>query len=268
LKKIVSCILIILVLFIFIFPYYWMLTVSIQPNTLLRSLKVLVIKNVSLDNFKTLFNFKYFYRWNFNSIFTALVTSILICFSSTLSGYAFAKKQFPGRDIIFWCFLITMAIPKQSILLPLYMLMRDFKMIDTYQGLIIPPLAWPMGIFLMKQIISTIPNEILDAGKIDGANEWQIFSRLVVPMAKPGIIALSIFTFIAVYNDYFWQLLILNKTKMMTLPLAVATMQDRYSGNITLIMAGAVMASLPMIIVYIILQKHFIKGIRIGSVKG
>jgi len=161
-----------------------------------------------------------------------------------------------------------MAIPKQSILLPLYMLMRDFKMIDTYQGLIIPPLAWPMGIFLMKQIISTIPNEILDAGKIDGANEWQIFSRLVVPMAKPGIIALSIFTFIAVYNDYFWQLLILNKTKMMTLPLAVATMQDRYSGNITLIMAGAVMASLPMIIVYIILQKNFIKGIRIGSVKG
>ena len=147
------------------------------------------------------------------------------------------------------------------------MLMRDFKMIDTYQGLIIPPLAWPMGIFLMKQIIKTIPNEIIDAGRIDGANEWQIFSRLVIPMAKPGMVALGIFTFTAVYNDYFWQLLILNKPRMMTLPLAVATLQDRYAGNITLIIAGAVMASLPMIVIYIILQKHFIRGIRIGALK-
>jgi len=244
-----------------------MVVVSIQPKAALRSIKALIPQNISFDSFKSLFKFRYFYRWNFNSIFTALIASILICFFSTLSGYAFAKKQFPGRDIIFWCFLITMAIPKQSILLPLYMLMRDFKMIDTYQGLIIPPLAWPMGIFLMKQIIKTIPNEIIDAGRIDGANEWQIFSRLVIPMAKPGMVALGIFTFTAVYNDYFWQLLILNKPRMMTLPLAVATLQDRYAGNITLIIAGAVMASLPMIVIYIILQKHFIRGIRIGALK-
>lgn len=253
---------------IFIFPYYWMVVVSIQPKTVLRNLKALIPRSVSLDNFKSLFRLRYFYRWNFNSIFTALLASILVCLSSTLSGYAFAKKQFLGRDIIFWCFLITMAIPKQSILLPLYMLMRDFKMIDTYQGLIVPTIAWPMGIFLMRQIIKTIPNEIIDAGKIDGASEWQIFYRLVIPMAKPGMMALTIFTFVGVYNDYFWQLLILNKSKMMTLPLAVATLQDMYSGNITLIIAGAVMASLPMIIVYVILQKHFIKGIRIGALKG
>lgn len=266
--KIISYILITIVLLVFIFPYYWMVVVSIQPKTALRSIKALIPQNISLDSFRSLFKFRYFYRWNFNSAFTALVASILICFSSTLSGYAFAKKQFPGRDMIFWCFLITMAIPKQSILLPLYILMRDFKMIDTFQGLIIPPLAWPMGIFLMKQIIKTIPNEIIDAGRIDGASEWQIFHKLIIPMAKPGMMALGIFTFTAVYNDYFWQLLMLNKTRMMTLPLAVATLQDRYAGNITLIIAGAVMASLPVIVIYVILQKYFIKGIRIGALKG
>lgn len=260
--------LIILTLLLFIFPYYWMTVVAIQPDSLLRSLSTLIPHNVSFSNFQSLVRLKYFYRWTFNSIFIALSASFLVCFCSTLSGYAFAKKDFPGRDFIFWCFLITMAIPRQSILLPLFILIRDLGMISTFQGLILPPLAWPFGIFLMKQIIKTIPNEIIDAGKIDGASEWQIFLRLVVPMTKPGIIALSIFTFIGTYNDYFWQLLVMNKENMMTLPLAVARLQDKYDTNTTLLMAGAVMASLPMIILYIILQKHFIKGIRIGALKG
>lgn len=265
--KIISYILITVVLLFFIFPYYWMFVVSIQPETVLRSTKALIPQSISTDNFKSLFKLRYFYRWNFNSMFTAIIASILVCFSSTLSGYAFAKKQFPGRDIIFWCFIITMAIPKQSILLPLFLLMRDLRMINTFQGLIIPPMAWPFGIFLIKQVIKTIPNEIIDAGRIDGASEWQIFYRLIIPMAKPGIIALGLFTFTGVYNDYFWQLLMLSKNRMMTLPLGVATLQDRYAGNITLIVAGAVMASFPVIIVYIILQKYFIKGIRIGALK-
>jgi len=257
-----------LALLVFVFPYYWMTAVAIQPDSLLRSLNTLIPHNVSLINFQSLLRLRYFYRWTFNSIFISLSTSFLVCFFSTLSGYAFAKKDFPGRDFIFWCFLITMAIPRQSILLPLFILIKNLGMINTFQGLILPPLAWPFGIFLMKQVIKTVPNEIIDAGRIDGASEWQIFSRLVVPMVKPGIIALSIFTFVGTYNDYFWQLLVMNKESKMTLPLAVARLQDKYDTNTTLLMAGAVISSLPMIILYLILQKHFIKGIRIGSVKG
>lgn len=242
--------------------------VAIQPDALLRNLGTLIPHNISFSNFQYLFQLRYFYRWNFNSIFISLSASFLVCFCSTLSGYALAKKDFPGRNFIFWCFLITMAIPGQSILLPLFMLIRDLGMIDTYQGLVLPSLAWPIGIFLMKQIIKTIPNEIIDAGRIDGASEWYIFYKLIIPMAKPGIMALSIFTFIGTYNNYFWQLLIINKKDMMTLPLAVACMQTEFETHITLLMAGAVMASLPMIILYLILQKHFIKGIRIGALKG
>lgn len=242
--------------------------VGLQPDSIVRSLNTLIPRDVSLENFKSLLNLKYFYRWTFNSIFISLSTGLLVCFFSSLSGYAFAKKDFPGRDFIFWCFLITMAIPRQSILLPLFILINDLGMLSTFQGLILPPLAWPFGIFLMKQIIKTIPNEIIDAGRIDGASEWQIFLKLIIPMAKPGIIALLIFTFIGTYNDYFWQLLVMNKESMLTLPLVVARLNDRYDTKATLLMAGAVISSLPMIILYIVLQKHFIKGIRIGAVKG
>jgi len=149
------------------------------------------------------------------------------------------------------------------------MLMKQLKMFNTYQGLILPSLVRPFGIFLMKQVISTIPSEFLDAAKIDGADEFQIFRNVIIPLAKSGIIVLAIFTFISSYNDYFWQLLMISTEEMKTVPLAVACLQeDEFCTNINFLMAGAVMASVPMLLVYVFLQKYFIQGITIGGIKG
>lgn len=263
--KIVSYLFFTIVILLFTFPYYWMLVTSIQPDALLYTLKTLLPRNISFDNYLYIFNLEYFWRWGFNSIFTASASSLSLCFISSLSGYVFAKKEFPGRDFMFICLLITMAIPRQSILLPLYLLIRKLGMIDTYQGQILPGLACSFGVFLMRQTIKTIPNEILDAAKIDGANEWQIFWKMIVPLAKPTIFALEILCFIGTYNNYFWQMLLLNKTAMQTLPLAVSLMKQREMTNVTLIMAGAVVASIPVIVMFLIFQKYLIKNIKIGN---
>ena len=265
--KVFTFILISVLLLIFLFPYYWSGIISIQKNVSIYNLKNLIPKNITLDNYRKLFRMKYFMRWNFNSLFTAFLISILVCIFSTMSGFVFAKSNIPGKNIIFWLFIITMAIPKQTILVPLFILVKDLGMINTYQGLILPPLAWPFGIFLMKQIIQTIPNSLIDAAKIDGANEWNILRKIIVPLIKPGIIALFLFTFVTSFNDYFWQLLIVNTNKMRTLPLAISVLQDDHSLNMELMMAGAIMASMPILIIYIVLQKYFVQGIKVGSFK-
>ena len=261
--------LIIIVTTIFLFPFYWMVVVSTQEGTGLYRAENILPREINLANYARLINMRYFLRWNFNSMFTSLTTVILTCIFCTMAGYVFAKKDIPGGNIIFWSLLITMTIPSQTLLVPLFILIKDLKMSNTYQGLILPSLVRPFGVFLMKQIISTIPNDFVDAAKIDGASEFQILRHVIVPLAKSGIIVLAIFTFISAYNDYFWQLIIISTPEMKTLPLAMAGLQeDEQCLNINFLMAGAVMASVPMIAIYIFLQRYFTQGITIGGIKG
>ncbi len=254
---------------LFIFPFYWMVVTSTQKGTGLYSAEDLIPREISMDNYIELINLKHFVRWNFNSMFISSITVVLTCLFCTMAGYIFAKKNIPGGNVMFWLFLITMAVPTQTLLVPLFMLMKQLKMFNTYQGLILPSLVRPFGIFLMKQVISTIPSEFLDVAKIDGANEFQIFRNVIIPLAKSGIIVLAIFTFISSYNDYFWQLLMISTEEMKTLPLAIACLQeDEFCTNINFLMTGAVMASMPMILIYVFLQKYFIQGITMGGIKG
>jgi len=268
-KRIMGYILIVIVALVFSFPLYWMFITSTQEGTGLYRSENIIPKKISMENYKKLISMKLFLRWNFNSMFVSISTVILTCIFCTMAGYIFAKKDIPGGNVMFWCLLITMTIPSQALLVPLFILVKNLKMADTYQGLILPSLVRPFGIFLMKQVISTIPNEFLDAAKIDGANELQIMKNIIVPLAKSGIIVLAIFTFISAYNSYFWQLIVINSPEMKTLPLAMAGLQeDEKCLNINFLMAGAVMASVPMIAVYIALQKYFTQGITIGGIKG
>lgn len=254
---------------VFIFPLYWMVVTSTQEGTGLYKAQNIIPKEITIKNYSRLIKMRLFARWNFNSLFVAVNTVILTCLFCTMAGYIFAKKDIPGGNILFWCLLITMAIPTQTLLVPLFVLMRQLKMANTYQGLILPSLARPFGIFLMKQVIKTIPNEFLDSARIDGANEFQIFRHVIIPLAKSGIIVLAIFTFISSYNSYFWQLIMISSSEMKTLPLAMAGLQDdERCLNINFLMAGAVMASVPMIAVYVFLQKYFTQGITIGGIKG
>lgn len=207
-------------------------------------------------------------RWMLNTVWMAVAAMLLTCFTSALAGYSLAKKRFVGRNLIFTMIVCAMALPKQVILIPLIREMSSLKLYNTISAVIFPIVGWPFGVFLIKQFAESIPGEILEAAKIDGAGELKTFNTIVFPMIKPGVGALAIFTFISSWNDYFMQLIMLSSTKNLTISLGIAKMQAENSTDFGLIMAGAAFAAVPIIIVFIIFQKYFTKGITMGAVKG
>ena len=208
-------------------------------------------------------------RWMINTVFMAVMSMILTCLTAAMAGYALAKKRFVGRKLLFTLIVCAMALPKQVIVIPLAQEMTNFfHLNDTLWAVILPTVGWPFGVFLMKQFSETIPTEILEAARVDGAGELRTFITVVFPMIKPGIGALAIFTFVNTWNDYFLQLVMLTSTESWTLPLAIANLQGEMSTDFGLIMAGAALASIPIIIVFVAFQKYFTQGIAMGAVKG
>lgn len=252
---------------VFIFPFYWIITGAFKIQVVATQLppQWFPLEPV-LDNWVTLFK-NSVGRWTFNSFFVAVSEMVLICLVSSTAGFVLAKKQFPGRRIIFSALVAAMALPKQVILVPLFTLLAKLGWINTYKGLIFPAIGWPFGVFLMKQFSQTIPTEILEAAKIDGCSELRSFITIALPLLKPAIGALAIFTFMTSWNDYFSQLIITRSTNMMTLPLGIATMQGEYRTDYGVMMAGAALASLPMLTIFILFQKAFTQGITLGAVK-
>ena len=207
-------------------------------------------------------------RWLVNTVFMAVASMILTCVTSAMAGYALAKKRFIGRGVLFTLIVCAMALPKQVILIPLLREMSSLQLYNTIWAVIFPIVGWPFGVFLMKQFSETIPTEILEAARVDGAGELRTFITVVFPMIKPGIGALAIFTFVNTWNDYFLQLVMLTSRESWTLPLAIANLQGEMSTDFGLIMAGAALASIPIIIVFVAFQKYFTQGIAMGAVKG
>ena len=194
---------------------------------------------------------------------------LLTCITASLAGYALAKQRFIGRTVLFTIIICAMALPKQVIVIPLNQEMTQiFHLNDTLWAVILPTVGWPFGVFLMKQFAETIPTEILEAARVDGAGEVRTFLTVVLPMIKPGIGALAIFTFVNTWNDYFLQLVMLTSRESWTLPLGIAKLQGEMAQDYGLIMAGAALASIPIIIVLIAFQKYFTQGIAMGAVKG
>ena len=207
-------------------------------------------------------------RWLINTVFMAVASMILTCITSAMAGYALAKKRFVGRSILFTLIVCAMALPKQVILIPLLREMSSLQLYNTIWAVIFPIVGWPFGVFLMKQFSEGIPGEMLEAARIDGASEAKTFVRIALPMIKPGIGALAIFTFINSWNDYFMQLIMLSSTSKLTISLGIAKLQAENSTDYGLIMAGAALAAVPIIIVFLAFQKYFTKGITMGAVKG
>lgn len=207
-------------------------------------------------------------RWLVNTVFMAVVAMGLTCATAAMAGYALAKKRFVGRTVVFSLIVCAMALPKQVILIPLLREMSALNLYNTIWAVIFPVVGWPFGVFLIKQFAEGIPGEMVEAARIDGASEWKTFTQVALPMIKPGIGALAIFTFINSWNDYFMQLIMLTSTENVTISLGIAKMQAENSTDFGLIMAGAALAALPIIIVFLIFQKYFTKGITMGAVKG
>jgi multiple sugar transport system permease protein len=252
-------------------PLYWMIVGSFKIQTNAMSVPpefwpyAPTIQNWS----KLLFGESPTWLWLLNSLVVAMGSATCAVLTSALAGYVFGKKVFPGKTFLFWLVIITMMLPKQISLIPLFLLMRNLKWINSYQGLIAPAIAYPFGIFLIKQYMPTIPNGLMDAARIDGAAEIQIFSRIILPLAKPAVGALAIFSFVNAWNDYLWQLIMTNDRAMFTLPVGVSKLISQLSNyDLGLAMAGATFAFLPMLIVFLVFQDYFVKGITMGSIKG
>ncbi len=257
-----------IVTIIFLFPFYWVITGGFKSQkTTVQLPPQWFPTQPTLENYIKLFKNPAL-QWFLNSVIISLVTMVLVCIVSALAGYVLAKKEFYGRKFVFAMFVAAMALPKQVVLVPLVRLVSSWGFHNTLAAVILPAVGWPFGVFLMKQFSETLPSELLEAAKIDGSGELETFFTIVLPIVKPGIAALAIFTFISSWNDYFLQLIMLNTKTKLTLPLGVATMQQEFATNYGVLMAGATFAAIPILIVFIVFQKHFAHGITMGAVKG
>lgn len=249
-------------------PLYWMISISLMNVvTLLRMPPTLFPDPFLLTNYTRLLKGSMLPRWLLNSAIIATTNTGISLFVSSFYGYIFAKKQFPGRDVLFWILISTLMIPFQVVVIPIFLMFRRFGMINTYWALIIPGLVSAYGVFLMRQFLKTLPTELIEAAKIDGASEFGIYWRIVLPLAKPGLAVLGIFTFVGSWNDFFWPLVVLNKPQMYTLPVGLPTLQGQWT-DYGLLMAGSTLAALPTIVVFLAFQRYFLQGITVGAVKG
>ncbi len=256
---------------ILLIPIVWMLLGSFKiQRVALAYPPELIPSNPVLDNWERLLINRPSLRWMLNSFVVAGGIAFFGVITSTCAGYAFGKKQFPGRTIFFWLILMTMMLPRQIYMIPLFVLMKNFGWFNSYQGMIAPYLVYPFGVFLMRQFMQSIPDELLEAGKMDGASEIQLFRHIILPLSKPAIGAIAIFAFMAGWNDYLWQLVMATDELWLTLPVGVAKLTASGVGSIDIGvgMAGATFAFIPMLLIFLLFQNYFIKGITVGALKG
>lgn len=256
---------------ILLIPILWMILGSFKiQRVALAYPPELIPSNPVMDNWERLLIDRPSMRWLLNSFVVAGGIAIFGVLTSTCAGYAFGKKQFPGRTIFFWLILMTMMLPRQIYIIPLFVLMKSFGWFNSYQGMIAPYIVYPFGIFLMRQYMQSIPDELLEAGKMDGASETQLFRHVVLPLSRPAIGAIAIFAFMAGWNDYLWQLVMATDELWLTLPVGVAKLTASGVGSIDIGvgMAGATFAFVPMLLIFLVFQNYFIKGITVGALKG
>ncbi len=260
----------IVVAIVALWPMYWLYITAFTPteNTV-KTPPDLIPIHASLTNFARLFTqAKDYWRWALNSLLISLSVTAFHLLFDTMAGYAFAKKRFPGRNFFFWLILSTLMIPSHVTLVPLYVVARQLHLINNILAVILPGTADVFGIFLMRQYIQTLPSELEEAARMDGCTEPGVFWRIIVPLSKPALGALAIFSFVRYWNDFLWPLIVLQKSQHYTLPVGVASLQGEFRTDFGLIFAGAALAALPMIAFFLIFQRYFIEGVRMGAVKG
>ena len=224
-------------------------------------------KNPTLDNFKQVFQMIPFGRYYMNSIYTAIVPTVVSVATAAMAGYGFAKYRFTGRNAIFWIILSTMMVPFPATIVPLFVMVSKMGLVNTRLGLIIVGLSSASGIFMMRQFVMTIPDELLDAARIDGASELRIFTQIVMPLCKPALATQTLFSFTAHWGAYIWPLIVVNSDRLRTLPLAIPYFSGQHYSYQNLISAASLMAILPVLIVFLFTQKYFVQGITLTGMK-
>jgi multiple sugar transport system permease protein len=253
-------------------PFAWMVATSLKPPDEVLSLTPNWLpRRLVPGNFAEVWLKLPFGRFYLNSLFVAATATVSTVFLGSLTGYVLAKFDFPGRDVLFVLILATMMVPVEVTFIPLYILMADLGWVNSYQGLIAPTLMTGFGVFLMRQFTRTIPNDFVEAARIDGASELGIYARVILPLTTPALATLAIFTFMANWDAFLWPLIITNSTLMKTIPLGIASYLQQeagYPARFNLIMAANLIGVVPVMIVFGSMQRYFVKGIVAGGIKG
>ncbi len=252
-----------------IFPLVWMLSVSfMQPGEASHFPPPLLPAAATLANYRELFAHAGIGRYFLNSLILAVCATLLSLAFNVGAGYAFAKLRFRGRDQIFKLLLGALVIPGQVAMLPLFLILKQMGLVNTYAGVLIPAAASIFGIFLVRQYALTIPDALLEAARLDGASEFRIFRSIVLPLLAPILVTLAIFSFLGSWNDFMWPLIVLTDRDLYTLPVALASLSREHVQDNELMMAGSVLTIVPVLLLFLGLQRYYIQGLLMGSVKG
>jgi ABC-type glycerol-3-phosphate transport system permease component len=249
-------------------PFVYMISASFKPGGEIYSIPVrLLPERLYLGNYELLLQHTGFIRWFFNSLFVSTARTGLAILLALMAGYAFAKFEFRLKRILFIIVLATLTLPIYVLLVPLYTMMITLDWIDTYAALIIPFSAQAIGVFLARQYLLAIPNELLEAARMDGAGEWAIFARIVVPLAKPAIAVMAVLFFTSSWRDYIWPLIVLSDDARFTVSLGLPSLIGPYRQEYGAVMAGSFFSTLPIVVLFLVMQRRFIEGIMAGAVK-
>ncbi len=252
-----------------IMPYVWMIITSIKPIEEIQTYPPsFLVHNPTIKPYWELFYLLPMGRYLFNSLFVAALVTICNTFFCSLAGYAFAKHNFFGRDKMFMLLLSAIMIPYQVNLIPGYIIVKNLGWLNSFYALIIPNLAMAFGVFLCRQYIMSIPNDLIDAAKIDGCSEFMIYRIVIFPLIKPALATMTIFIFLFQWNSFVWPLIVIHNNAMRTVPLALSVLNSQFGSNFAMVMAGAAVATLPVLIVFLCLQKYIIQGITMTGLKG
>ena len=254
--------------FVSILPFYWLLISALKPPSEIFANPSLIPERVTFENFYQLFEKTMFLRNIYNSIIIASVyaaAGVIVC---SMAGFGLAKYPSRIKKPVFALVIAALLVPPSVLVIPVFILVTKMRIVNTYQGIILPFLANSFGVFWMYQYISGVPDELLQAARIDGAGDLRIYGNILLPAIRPGIAALAIFLFMQQWNDFLWPLIVLNTGNMYTIPIALSMLKGVYSMQWGQLMAGAAVSVLPFTVLFIFLQKYFIAGILAGSIKG
>lgn len=249
-------------------PLFWMISLSLTPNNVLQQhSSSLLPSSVTLDNVFSVFHAGDLLRWFANSFIVTTVTTAVTVIFCAMAGYAFARIDFPGRRPLFIIVLAGLMVPREAMFVPLFLLFSGSGQQNTYDALILPRLAAPLGVFIMTQFFSKVPVEMEEAARIDGAGRWQVFYNIMLPLARPAMASLAIFTFVLTWNDYLWPLVISTQTEWFTVTTGLASLQSNFAATTNLgdLMARGLVGSLPLLIIFLVFQRQLIRGITLGS---
>lgn len=250
-------------------PLLWMLSVSFMPAGEASALPPPLLPSApTLDNYRLLFSRMGIGRYALNSVWIALLVTALSLLFNTLAGYAFAKLAFRGRERLFQTLLGALVIPAQVAMMPLFLLLKEMGLVNSLGGVVLPAMASVFGIFLVRQYTRGIPDELIEAARIDGAGEFRIFWQIVLPLLKPVLVTLATFTFLGSWNDFMWPLIVLSDSGLQTLPVALSNLAREHVQDSELMMAGSVLTVLPVLLLFLALQRYYLQGLLLGSVKG